>query len=51
MLAFRDAFRSLERRLKIFVSLPISQLDRITLTGRVEMIGRICDDAVEGQAS
>ena len=51
MLAFRDAFRSLERRLKIFVSLPISQLDRITLTRRVETIGRMRDDAVEGQAS
>jgi arsenate reductase (thioredoxin) len=51
MLAFRDAFRSLERRLKIFVSLPISQLDRITLTRRVEAIGRLRGDAVEGQAS
>ena len=51
MLAFRDAFRSLERRFKIFVSLPISQLDRITLTRRVETIGRMRDDAVEGQAS
>jgi arsenate reductase (thioredoxin) len=51
MLAFRDAFRSLERRLKIFVNLPISKLDRITLTRRVEAIGRLRDDAVEGQAS
>jgi arsenate reductase len=51
MLAFREAFRSLERRLKIFVSLPITQLDRIALTRRVEAIGRLRDDAVEGQAS
>jgi arsenate reductase len=51
MLAFREALRSLERRLKIFVSLPIVQLDRITLTRRVEAIGRLRDDAVEGQAS
>jgi arsenate reductase len=51
MLAFREAFRSLERRLKIFVSLPIVQLDRVTLTRRVEAIGRLRDDAVEGQAS
>jgi arsenate reductase len=51
MLAFRDAFRALERRLKIFVSLPINQLDRIALTRRVEAIGRLRDDAVEGQAS
>ncbi len=51
MLAFREAFRSLERRLKIFVSLPISQLDRIALTRRVEAIGRLRGDAVEGRAS
>jgi arsenate reductase len=51
MLAFREAFCSLERRLKIFVSLPISQLDRITLMRRVEAIGRLRDDAAEGQAS
>jgi arsenate reductase len=51
MLAFRDAFRLLERRLRIFVSLPIGQLDRLTLTRRVEAIGRMRDDAVEGQAS
>ena len=51
MLAFRDAFRSLERRLKFFVSPPISQLDRITLTRRVKTIGRMRDDAVEWQAS
>jgi arsenate reductase (thioredoxin) len=51
MLAFRDAFRSLEQRLRIFVSLPIDKLDRITLTRRVEAIGRLRDDAIEGQAS
>src|SRR6185437_8395521 len=36
MLAFRDAFRSLEQRLKIFVSLPIDKRDRAALTQRVE---------------
>lgn len=51
MLAFRDAFRSLEQRLKIFVSLPIDKLDRIALTQRVEAIGRLRDDAIEGRAS
>jgi arsenate reductase len=50
MLAFRGAFRALERRLKIFVSLPITQLDRITLTKRVEAIGRLRDHAVERRA-
>jgi arsenate reductase (thioredoxin) len=51
MLAFREAFRSLERRLKIFVSLPIDKLDRIALTRRVEAIGRLRCDAAEGHAS
>jgi arsenate reductase len=51
MLAFREAFRSLEQRLKIFVSLPISQLDRIALTRQVEAIGRLRGDAAEDQAS
>ena len=51
MLAFRDAFRSLERRLKIFVSLPIDKLDRVALTQRVEAIGRLRGDAIEDRAS
>lgn len=51
MLAFRDAFRSLERRLKIFVSLPIEKLDRVGLTQRVEAIGRLRSDSVEDRAS
>jgi arsenate reductase len=51
MLAFRDAFRSLERRLKIFVSLPIEKLDRVALTHQVEAIGRLRNDSVEDRAS
>ena len=51
MLAFREAFRALERRIKIFVSLPIEKLDRMTLTRRVEAIGRLRSDSVEGEAS
>ena len=51
MLAFRDVFRSLERRLKIFVSLPLDQLDRVALTQRAAAIGRLRDDAVEGRVS
>ena len=45
MLAFRDAFRVLDRRLRIFASLPIASLDRMALTRRVEAIGRLRDDA------
>jgi hypothetical protein len=42
---------ALERRIKIFTSLPIAKLDRMTLRSRVEAIGRLRDDAVEGRAS
>jgi len=51
MLAFRDTFSALERRIKIFISLPIEKLDRMTLTRRVEAIGRLRGDSVEGEAS
>jgi arsenate reductase len=51
MLAFRDAFHALERRIKIFISLPIDKLDRIALTKQVEAIGRLRPDAAEGRAS
>jgi arsenate reductase len=39
-LAFREAFRVLENRIKIFVSLPIASLDRLKLQQRLDDIGR-----------
>jgi arsenate reductase len=39
-LAFREAFRSLENRIKVFTSLPIASLDRLRLQRAVEAIGR-----------
>ena len=39
-LAFVDAMRMLERRISIFVALPLSTLDRIALTRAVQRIGR-----------
>jgi arsenate reductase len=51
MLAFRDAFRTLERRLEIFVSLPIEKLDRVALTQRVQAIGHPRGEVVEDRAS
>lgn len=51
MLAFRDAFRMLERRLRLFVALPVQALDRMSLTQQVEAIGRMHGDAAEGRAS
>jgi arsenate reductase (thioredoxin) len=39
-LAFRQAFRELESRIKIFTSLPIQSLDRVKLQQRVREIGQ-----------
>ena len=38
--AFRETFRLLENRIKLFTSLPIEKLDRLTLTTRVREIGK-----------
>jgi arsenate reductase len=38
--AFRDALRALERRIKLFVSLPVAKLDRMALKREVDQIGR-----------
>ena len=38
--AFRRAYLELENRIKIFVSLPIESIDRLTLKRRVEVIGK-----------
>jgi len=51
MLAFRDAFGMLTRRLRIFVALPMAALDRLALTERVAAIGRLRPDSAEGLAS
>jgi arsenate reductase len=51
MNAFREAFRMLERRIKLFLALPIASLDRLVLARKVEAIGRLRSDAAEGQAS
>lgn len=41
MLAFRQAFRELENRIKIFVSLPFQSLDKIKLKHKLDEIGTI----------
>ncbi len=51
MLAFREAFQALERRIRLFASLPFAGLDRMALTRRVEEIGRMRPDNAEGIAS
>jgi len=39
--AFREAFRVLERRIQVFVNLPIPLLDKIKLKQEVDQIGKI----------
>ncbi len=39
-LAFRDAYRILNRRIELFLALPMQKLDRLVLTTRLKEIGR-----------
>ena len=51
MLAFHDAFRALEHRVRIFVNLPFASLDRLRLLRQLDEIGRlqpVTDDASSG---
>jgi len=38
-LAFRDAYRMLDRRIGLFLALPIEKLDRLVLITRLKEIG------------
>jgi len=40
MAAFRDAYRRLEARIKLFVALPLDKLDRLALKREADTIGR-----------
>jgi arsenate reductase len=42
-LAFADAFRMLNNRISIFVNLPISSLDQLTLQRHLDSIGKTAD--------
>ena len=44
-LAFVDALRMLERRISVFLALPMAALDRMALTREVERIGRLVPPA------
>ena len=39
--AFRDAYRQLETRIKLFAALPLDKLDRMAVKREVEQIGRL----------
>lgn len=40
-LAFKDAYRQLNRRIEVFTSLPIASLDRLSLQNKLHEIGRM----------
>jgi hypothetical protein len=42
-LAFADAFRMLNNRISLFVSLPLRSLDKLTLRKQLESIGKTKD--------
>ena len=39
--AFREAFRPLENRIKIFTALPVATLDRLSLKRKLDEIGKV----------
>lgn len=43
--AFRDTFRRLENRIKVFTSLPLSSIERARLKQQLDEIGRTADAA------
>jgi arsenate reductase len=51
MLAFRDTFRMLERRIKLLVALPIRSLGTLAIVRKVQDIGRLGPAMPEGKAS
>jgi arsenate reductase len=48
--AFRDAFATLERRVKLFAALPIEKLDRLAVQHQVSAIGAAPPEKREGSA-
>ena len=38
--AFRLAFKAMETRIKLFLSLPIASIDKMSLQGRMDAIGK-----------
>jgi arsenate reductase len=50
--AFKDAYRRLDARIKLFVSLPLEKLDRLALKREAEKIGRTSTTATaEGESA
>jgi arsenate reductase len=43
-LAFAEAYRQLQRRIELFISLPVAKLDAMSLKQRLDEIGRTADE-------
>jgi protein-tyrosine-phosphatase len=50
-IAFADAFRMLDARISIFVSLPMRSLDQLSLQKRLDEIGRIKNDGASSASA
>ena len=44
--AFRDAYFALQRRIGLFLSLPLKSIDAMSLQTKLREIGRTCDQDV-----
>jgi arsenate reductase (thioredoxin) len=51
MAAFRDTYRRLDARIKLFIALPFEKLDKLRLQQEAARIGRIGPDATSDAAS
>ena len=46
--AFRDTFSTLDRRISLFLSLPLSTLDQLALQKKIDKIGHQSNRSTEG---
>jgi len=49
--AFKNSYRMLHQRIGIFTSLPLRSLDRLTLRGKLDQIGRMTDATAKATES
>jgi arsenate reductase len=48
MTAFRQAFKAMETRITLFLSLPIASIDRMRLKERIDAIGKMPPEPPSG---
>jgi arsenate reductase len=50
-LAFRDAYRMLDRRISVFTALPLRSIDQLSLRNKLDEIGRMEGTTTKAEAS